>query len=497
MGSCCPIGKAKNDHHDDLRDRDRSGSDSKHQGNEEISLEGNIEGGRNCNRGYGNRSKKYKHLSKNQADNNGTPTNPQKDEIIVKNSKRDPGSSKNSPKNASPDSKISPSNQQVSNSPQKVPTPSLEPNVLDQEGPPSKPPADNSTPAPDASVQADPRYSEVKSSKSDGAILGQEGSQSFSEESSFGNASGLENSPYGSLISAKGVINPSNDCFFIVVLQCLFAIEELKKDIYFKNKGEITNGLKKVLSQFKDENPVDASEVRLLFNQEFESHQQHDANQIMMEMFQKIKAEIKPSSLRIPKNKDFEEWNEFQKCNSTVIDRLFAGMTCKVFACKKCDHEIKVFEEFYNIPLECSEENPSIGYERLKECLDEIDESDFLCEKCKEIQVCSIKTEIIQYPRYLILVLQRLCPFTQQKINGKIKYDKDLKLGGSNKKQAIKYTLNNVINHYGSIKFGHYTCLCKGRTGWKEFNDEQVTLLKESMIETQEDAYILIYKKQK
>ena len=57
-----------------------------------------------------------------------------------------------------------------------------------------------------------------------------------------------------------------------------------------------------------------------------------------------------------------------------------------------------------------------------------------------------------------------------------------------------KYDLYGMINHYGSLSFGHYVSVCKNQhdNKWYKYDDSKCTLIPEENIE-KENAYILFY----
>ncbi len=63
-------------------------------------------------------------------------------------------------------------------------------------------------------------------------------------------------------------------------------------------------------------------------------------------------------------------------------------------------------------------------------------------------------------------------------------------------KDKCIYDLYGVVNHTGSVSFGHYTAYCKNyKTGeWYDFNDSMVTTMSKSGI-VSDAAYVLFYER--
>jgi len=58
------------------------------------------------------------------------------------------------------------------------------------------------------------------------------------------------------------------------------------------------------------------------------------------------------------------------------------------------------------------------------------------------------------------------------------------------------YDLVGVINHYGSMNFGHYVAFTKNSINdqWYEFNDSSVSMITEQSV-CNSAAYVLFYRR--
>ncbi len=61
--------------------------------------------------------------------------------------------------------------------------------------------------------------------------------------------------------------------------------------------------------------------------------------------------------------------------------------------------------------------------------------------------------------------------------------------------KPIKYNLFGVINHYGSMHFGHYTAYAKNQGKWYCYDDSNVTPIHEESKVVTEAAYVLFYER--
>ena len=127
------------------------------------------------------------------------------------------------------------------------------------------------------------------------------------------------------------------------------------------------------------------------------------------------------------------------------------------------------------------------------------------CNKCKKHQEAYKKLDIYKPSKYLIIQFKRfqiksnnmfMSLFTNKKISTYINYDVtnlDLRkyVIGPERSTAV-YDLYGVVEHMGSLRYGHYTALCKTAQGnWLRFNDETCSIIDTCVVK---DAYLLFYK---
>ena len=102
-----------------------------------------------------------------------------------------------------------------------------------------------------------------------------------------------------------------------------------------------------------------------------------------------------------------------------------------------------------------------------------------------------------KFPTILIIHFKRFNN-SGNKINNLIDYPIDnLDLRkycvGYDKNKSI-FSLIGVCNHIGSINSGHYFSYCKHKDNWYNYDDSNITKLKEEELVTK-NAYCLFYKK--
>jgi hypothetical protein len=125
---------------------------------------------------------------------------------------------------------------------------------------------------------------------------------------------------------------------------------------------------------------------------------------------------------------------------------------------------------------------------------------DIQCEKCKKKTLFKKHLEIEKLPRYLVITLKRfkynLANTT--KIQNLIKFpleDLDLQNYISHKNINNKYKLFGIINHSGTLEYGHYTSSFNINGTWVLFDDSRVNEIN-GEIESNK-VYMLIYQSMK
>ena len=146
---------------------------------------------------------------------------------------------------------------------------------------------------------------------------------------------------------------------------------------------------------------------------------------------------------------------------------------------------------------------------KLEKCIEEFSKEEKLdndnlwkCDNCKKELEANKKIELYHIPKILIITLKRFNH--NKKLNTLIEFplqNLDLNKYIKSDDQISKYDLFGVINHFGSLEYGHYTSFCKNYHDnlWYEYNDRIVNKIqkeKENEIIVNKNAYILFYRAQ-
>ena len=148
--------------------------------------------------------------------------------------------------------------------------------------------------------------------------------------------------------------------------------------------------------------------------------------------------------------------------------------------------------------------NQTIKLEKLLEEFSKEEQLDknnlYRCEKCKKELQANKKIEIYHLPKVLIIHLKRFN--NNKKIDTMIDFpldNLDIKNYIKSEDEVTKYDLFGVINHYGSLEYGHYTSFCLNYHDnfWYEYNDRIVNKIqkgKEKETIINKNAYVLFYR---
>lgn len=151
------------------------------------------------------------------------------------------------------------------------------------------------------------------------------------------------------------------------------------------------------------------------------------------------------------------------------------------------------------------------NYTSLEDCLANFNkteniENEIHCGKCKSVQIHTKRLDIFRPPPILIIQLKRFRMVGQHwsKLQNLVDFP-IINLDIANfttdttfLKQKLdieaKYDLHGVVNHYGTLGFGHYVSFTKNPydNKWYKYDDQTREEIKEEQIH-KESAYILFY----
>ena len=172
------------------------------------------------------------------------------------------------------------------------------------------------------------------------------------------------------------------------------------------------------------------------------------------------------NSSKIDQNNIFH--NNFCKRENSIISNIFYSQIISIFICD-CTCETYSFQKIMDLPLLFPEDNKNIfTIENLLEYYFKEEKIQFgdKCQICNKITVHTKNIRFTYLPEILILTLQRIDPLNKTKNFSVVTFEDSINLEnyvdrecGYSKKAT--YDLFGVINHIGSIEFGHYYSFIK------------------------------------
>ena len=318
-----------------------------------------------------------------------------------------------------------------------------------------------------------------------------------------------------------GFYNPQNDCFMNASLQIFTHIEELTNFVKnfcinhdIKNSPLIReyNNIIKSIEEGKENEAINGSLVKEeigKLDERFKTNEQQDASEFISLFIGKLLEETQGTADIKSLEEELKGLNELEKegfsrlykrfflkkGKSYIVD-LFYGILKVETRNIKDDKLISVSFSMFNIlelPIYYLVKNSNANILSLEN----IFFSFFKDKKYNEDQKTYSINSIMKLPKYLLILFKRSVDEDYLDIN--IIYNKIIEMKNylflrknMNIANSI-YSLENIIEHSGNAKFGHYTAICKiSEQKWYRFSDSYYTLNINQY--KSNDAMILIYK---
>ena len=323
-----------------------------------------------------------------------------------------------------------------------------------------------------------------------------------------------------------GIINLGNTCYINSILQVLIHCPEFiyqffnKKNSMNKDDTLICAYLYQVCKDMVDtvntQQPyIDITNFKTVFGNKhpnFDGYLQNDSQEFCRVLLEDISNELNEIKNKVPysqltnsdriskRQRDIQFDKNFKDREKSIITELFYSQVITTFKCQ-CKAEIYSFQKLLDFPLLLPVNKPKIDIKDLLKIYfkKEIIEFERPCEKCKKIEKHIKEIKISRPPEILILSLQRSDPITQKKNECIVTFPEILDITefldhecGHDSEPL--YSLFAVINHSGSIDFGHYYSYIKFRNKgeWYLFNDSSVKKFGNTNPNFQQ-AYALFY----
>ena len=301
---------------------------------------------------------------------------------------------------------------------------------------------------------------------------------------------------------APGLYNYKANCGTNTILQLLYSIPVLKKEIMTANTGRNVNtqllqSLQKLFYKMDNTDghmvyPHDVLQNMTVYNEEIDVTVSYDCEAILLSLIDTLQT------------------------NAPSLHKLL-GFTTVTQVNGFCDHSSDArFEMCSNISINVRLTNGKC-IQSLNEGLDNYFETEKLvgdckwnCGECKK-RVKAYKTmKLSCLPEILIITLRRYTN-TMKKLTNKVSFDTKLNVekyldvheykGDSKDDDTFNYELQSVILHSGDVNSGHYKILTKHNSDWLLKNDDKVDICQDSCLaelgyggsDANDTAYMLVY----
>ncbi|XP_045577711.1 ubiquitin carboxyl-terminal hydrolase 26 [Salmo salar] len=185
------------------------------------------------------------------------------------------------------------------------------------------------------------------------------------------------------------------------------------------------------------------------------------------------------------------------------VSKIFKGQLRHITTCLGKHVMSDGFGPFWTLPLSIADPSGSYKTYSVKDGFKEFfksstvsGENQVYCDECEKKSDATIECKMEYHPEILTLLLKRFefdyYSMSYVKINCYVDVPHTLKT------EKCDYELYAIVDHFGSLRGGHYTAKIKSFEdyNWYEFNDSYVTKLQPApLIESSWSAYLLMYRK--
>ncbi|XP_063751827.1 putative ubiquitin carboxyl-terminal hydrolase 50 isoform X2 [Eleginops maclovinus] len=187
---------------------------------------------------------------------------------------------------------------------------------------------------------------------------------------------------------------------------------------------------------------------------------------------------------------------------SPQASKVFEGQLTYVTKCSKGHIINEETNPFWTLPLSLNDSYDATysvkrGFEMVFQTKSYSGDNMVYCNECERQAEATSGCDMETFPQNLILLLKRFeFDFSTMSY---FKSDCCVDVPYALQKKDKTYTLYGMVNHYGSLRGGHYTAtiLSDEDKTWYEFNDAHVDKVEEqpsAQTKTSSSAYLLVYR---
>ncbi|KAG2242206.1 hypothetical protein Bca4012_014298 [Brassica carinata] len=226
------------------------------------------------------------------------------------------------------------------------------------------------------------------------------------------------------------------------------------------------------------------------FSADFRRYQQEDAHEFLQAFLDKLERCCLDPSI---------DPDSVSSQDDNLVQRIFGGRLVSELRCCNCNSVSQTFENSLGLSLEIED------VDNLQSALDSFTRVEKLdepmtCDDCKEKVSKEKQLLLYKLPQVVTFHLKRFKNngFFMEKIFNHVAFPLEIDLlpymiRSQNNEVTTKYHLYALVEHFGSLAYGHYSSYVRSAPKiWHQFDDKQVTRIDEDRV-LSEDAYILFY----
>ncbi|CAL5365356.1 unnamed protein product [Camellia sinensis] len=174
----------------------------------------------------------------------------------------------------------------------------------------------------------------------------------------------------------------------------------------------------------------------------------------------------------------------------TWVHKNFQGILTNETRCLWCETVTARDETFFDLSLDIEQNSSITSCLRNFSSTETLNAEDkFFCDKCCSLQEAQKRMKIKKPPHILVIHLKRFKYIEQlgryKKLSYHVVFPLELKLSNTMEDADAEYSLFAVVVHVGSgPNHGHYVSLVKSHNHWLFFDDENVEMIDESVVQT-------------
>ncbi|KAL9141340.1 hypothetical protein ABFS82_14G096200 [Erythranthe guttata] len=312
-----------------------------------------------------------------------------------------------------------------------------------------------------------------------------------------------------------GLENFGNTCYCNSVLQALYFCVPFREQLleYYsdnKNSGEADDNILTCLAELFSQISSHKKKTGVIApkrfvhrvrrdNESFRSYMHQDAHEFLNFVLNKLVEIMEKESHKVtsaPQTVSVEDAvneptngriNGSNEPFFSWVHKVFQGILTNETRCLRCETVTARDEIFLDLSIDI-EQNSSLSgcLKNFSSTETLIADEKFFCDSCSSLQEAQKRLKIKKPPRILVIHLKRF-KFVEQrhkKLSYRVVFPLELKLNNTVEGADCEYSLSSVVVHVGSgPNHGHYVSIVKSHDRWLCFDDENVEMVDESVIQ--------------